>query len=65
MNIVTQVVISHNLLREAIASCALDGETQSFPEPNVMVFRKIDGKLVMSYEYHPDFKPRTFYSRIG
>ena len=43
------------MLREAEASCALDGETQSFPILNVMVFRQLSGKLTMSYEYHPDF----------
>lgn len=44
--------------REAEASCALDGETQSFPICNVYVFRRMpDGKLTATLEYHPDFPP--------
>lgn len=48
-------IIGAFMRSEAEASVALDGETQSFPEPNVMVFRRMpDGKMHAYYEHHPD-----------
>jgi hypothetical protein len=44
------------LWREAQASCDLDGETQSLPIPNVLVYRRMpDGSITETREYHPDF----------
>jgi hypothetical protein len=42
--------------REAEASVALDGETQSEAMPNVVIVRRLhDGSLTEERAYHPDF----------
>ena len=49
-------MVDRFVIREAEASVALDGETQSEQPPNVYIVRAYaNGDLVGTFAYHPDF----------